>query len=131
MGFIIGITGLLLLRAEAGSTGAARTPLMTIITIILLIIGAAIGYFILGKTTKPPTIAQPPKIMSTTKIIAVIVLGIIVGAVLAFLTGGTLIYIEAHTMETTCQWLEHHPELRGMGQQHSRTGSIRPGPSRR
>ena len=101
IGFIIGITGLLLLRAEAGSTGSARTPLMTIITIILLIIGAAIGYFILGKTTRPPRVSQPPKTMSTPKIITVIVLGVVVGAVLAFLTGGILIYIEAHTMETT------------------------------
>ena len=25
-----------------------------------------------------------------------------------------------------CQWLEHHPELRRMGQQHSRTGSVLP-----
>lgn len=101
VGFIIGITGLLLLRAEAGSTGNARTPLMTLLTIILLIIGAVIGYFILGKTTRPPTIAQPPGIMSTPKIIAVIVLGIFVGAVLAsFGIGGTLIYIEVHTMET-------------------------------
>jgi hypothetical protein len=73
---------------------------MIIITIILLIIGAAIGYFVLGKTTKPPTIAQPPKIMSKTKFIAVIALGIIVGAVLAFLTGGAIIYYVAHTMET-------------------------------
>jgi hypothetical protein len=40
--------------------------------------------------------------MSKIKIIGVIVLGIIVGAVLAsFGLGGTLIYIEAHTMETT------------------------------
>jgi hypothetical protein len=39
--------------------------------------------------------------MSKMKIIAVIALGIIVGAVLAFLTGGALIYYEAHTMETT------------------------------
>jgi hypothetical protein len=40
--------------------------------------------------------------MSTIKIIGVIVAGIIVGAVLAtFGLGGTLIYIEAHTMETT------------------------------
>ncbi len=40
--------------------------------------------------------------MSTIKIIGVIVLGIIVGAVLAsFGLGGTLIYIEAHTMEST------------------------------
>ncbi len=40
--------------------------------------------------------------MSKIKIIGVIVLGIIVGAVLAsFGLGGTLIYIEAHTMEIT------------------------------
>jgi hypothetical protein len=39
--------------------------------------------------------------MNKTKIIAVIALGIIVGAVLAsFGLGGTLIYIEAHTMQT-------------------------------
>jgi hypothetical protein len=38
--------------------------------------------------------------MTKTRIIAVTALGIIVGAVLAFLTGGTLIYYEAHTMET-------------------------------
>ncbi len=40
--------------------------------------------------------------MSKGRTIAVIVLGIVVGAVLAsFGLGGTLIYIEAHTMETT------------------------------
>jgi hypothetical protein len=39
--------------------------------------------------------------MSKMKTIAVIAAGIIVGAVLAFFTGGILIYIEAHTMETT------------------------------
>ncbi len=40
--------------------------------------------------------------MSRLKVIAVIILGIVVGAVLAsFSLGGTLIYIEAHTMETT------------------------------
>jgi hypothetical protein len=40
--------------------------------------------------------------MSKMKIIAVIALGIVVGAVLAsFGLGGTLIYIEAHTMQTT------------------------------
>jgi hypothetical protein len=99
-GFIIGITGLLFLRVEAGSTGAAHTPVMTIVTLFLLIIGAGIGYFMAGKTTRPPTISQPPKIMSKTKIVAVIALGIIVGAVLAFFTGGILIYYVAHTMET-------------------------------
>ena len=100
-GFIIGIICLLILRIENGPTPAAHTPLMMIITLILLVIGAAIGYFMLGKTTKPPTIVQPPKIMSKTRIIAVIALGIIVGSVLAsFGVGGTLIYIEAQTMET-------------------------------
>ena len=86
---------------------------MIIITIFLLIIGAVIGYFMLGKkeTIKTPTNAVPPK-MRKTRIIAVIALGIVVGAVLAFLTGGALIYYEAQTMETTCQWLEHHLELR-------------------
>jgi len=39
--------------------------------------------------------------MSKITIIAVIALGIIVGAVLAFFTGGILIYYEAHSMETT------------------------------
>jgi hypothetical protein len=40
--------------------------------------------------------------MSKIKIIIVIALGIVVGAVLAsFGLGGTLIYIEAHTMQTT------------------------------
>jgi hypothetical protein len=40
--------------------------------------------------------------MSKMKIIAVIALGIVMGAVLAsFGLGGTLIYIEAHTMQTT------------------------------
>ncbi len=40
--------------------------------------------------------------MSNLKTIGVIVLGIVVGAILAsFGLGGTLIYIEAHTMETT------------------------------
>lgn len=74
---------------------------MIIITIVLLIIGTIIGYFMLGKTEtiKTPTNAMPPK-MTRRKIIAVIVLGIIMGAVLAFLTGGILIYYEAHTMET-------------------------------
>lgn len=102
VGFIIGITGLLLLRVAYGPTPAAHTPLMTIITLILLVIGAAIGYFMPGKTTKPPTIVQPPIKMSKTRIIAVIALGIVVGAVLAsFGIGGTLIYLEAQTMETT------------------------------
>ena len=101
-GFIIGIIALLFLRVENGPTPAAHTPLLMIITLILLVIGAAIGYFILGKTTKPPTIVQPPKIMSKTRIIAVITLGIIVGAVLAsFSIGGTLIYLEAQSVETT------------------------------
>src|SRR5208337_3281323 len=50
------------------------------------------------ETIKTPTNAVP---MRKRTIIAVIALGIIVGAVLAFLTGGTLIYYEAHTMETT------------------------------
>ena len=100
-GFIIGIICLLILRVENGPTPAAHTPLMMIITLILLVIGAAIGYFLLGKTTKPSTIVQPPKIMSKTRIIAIIALGIIVGSVLAsFGVGGTLIYIEAQTMET-------------------------------
>jgi hypothetical protein len=101
-GLIIGIIGLLLLRVEYGPTRAAHTPVMEILTIVLLIIGAVIGYLMLGKTTKPPTIAQPSRIMSKRRIIAEIALGIIVGAVLAsFGIGGTLIYIEAHTMETT------------------------------
>ncbi len=78
VGLIIGIIGLLFLRVEYGSTPAAHTPLMMIITIVLLVIGAAIGYLMPGKTTKPPAIAQPPKIMSKTRIIAVIALGIIV-----------------------------------------------------
>jgi hypothetical protein len=100
VGFIIGIIGLLLLWVEASLThGSAHTPVMIIITIVLLIIGAIIGYFMLGKTTKPSTIVQPSK-LTKTRIIAVIALGIIVGAVLAFLTGGILIYYEAHTMET-------------------------------
>ncbi len=43
--------------------------------------------------------------MTKMKIIAVIALGIIVGAVLAFLTGGLLIDYEAHSMETT-KWLD-------------------------
>jgi len=102
VGFIIGIIGLLLLRFMASSPSGAHMPLMIIITIVLLIIGAVTGYFMLGKTTKPPTIAQPPQKMRKRTIIAVIALGIIVGAVLAsFGLGGTLIYIEAHTMETT------------------------------
>ncbi len=101
VGLIIGITGLLLLRVEYGSTPAAHTPVMIILTIFLIIIGAIIGYFMLGKkeTIKTPANAVPPK-MTKTRIIAVAALGIIVGAVLAFLTGGTLIYYEAHTMET-------------------------------
>jgi len=101
VGLIIGITCLLILRFEYGSTRAAHTPVMIIITIVLLIIGAIIGYFVLGKreTIKTPMNAVPHK-MTKTRIIAVLVLGIIVGAVLAFLTGGTIIYYEAHTMET-------------------------------
>jgi hypothetical protein len=74
---------------------------MIILTIVLLIIGAIIGSFLLGKkeTIKTPTNAVPQK-MTKTRIIAVIALGIIVGAVLSFLIGGTIIYFEAHTMET-------------------------------
>jgi hypothetical protein len=101
-GFIIGIICLLILRVENGPTPAAHTPLMEIITLILLVIGAAIGYFMLGKTMKPSTIVQPPKIMNKTRTIAVIALGIIVGVLLAaFGVGGTLIYLEAQTIETT------------------------------
>lgn len=62
VGLILGIIGILLLWAAASLThGNARTPLMIIITIVLLIIGAIIGYFMLGKTTKPSTIVQPSK----------------------------------------------------------------------
>ncbi len=42
--------------------------------------------------------------MSKTRIIAVIALGIIVGAVLAFLTGGALIYYVGHTLEKNNGW---------------------------
>ncbi len=51
--------------------------------------------------------------MSKMKIIAVMALGILVEAVLAsFGIGGTLIYLEAHTMETTVNGWSTHPELR-------------------
>ncbi len=103
VGLIIGIIGLLLLRFMASSPSGAHTPLMIILTVVLLIIGAIIGYFMLGKkeTVTGPTNVVPPK-MTKTRIIGVVVLGIIVGAVLApFGLGGTLIYIQAHTMGTT------------------------------
>ena len=90
-GFITGILGLLFLRVENGPTPAAHTPLMIIITLILLVIGAAIGSLMPGKTPKSSTIVQPPKIMSKTKIIAVIALEIVVGTVLTFITVGLLI----------------------------------------
>ena len=41
------------------------------------------------------------ELMSKMTIISVIALGIIVGAVLAFITGGFLTYYEAHSMFTT------------------------------
>lgn len=96
VGFLIGIIGLLLLGIIGSTRGAA------IIMIVPIIIGAVIGYFMLGKTTKQPTITEPPEKMPKRTIIGIVALGIIVGVVLAsFGLGGTLIYIEAHTMETT------------------------------